>query len=1119
MSDIHNWSTSEAGNNSAPPDGLPEGMLPSTVNNSVREIMAAIRRRDKDTDGSLVSTGSVGAYAVTLNQTISAYYDGLTVTFEANHENPGSSTLDAGKGAASIVWPDGTPLPAADIPAGAKVTVTYDSDNSRWQKRTIAVPPASASLSSGLPVGATMMWWGTSPPTDWLLLNGDTIGSGSSGATHAGDDYGALFAFLWDNLADAQAAVVGGRGGSAADDWSSNKRLTLPDASGRVPMGIDTAGAVVTSASVGGADADVMAATGGAETHTLSESEAPSHTHASGTLSAASDGSTHRHNIKTTIESHQNGSIKAARRSQVNSSAISYTALRTEYDGGNHTHSVAGDTASAGSDAAHSNTQPWLTFNFIIRARAVQDIAAIETGGGSIAVEDEGASVVASASTLNFTGTGVTASDAGGGKATITVSGGSAPVDSVNGQTGVVVLDADDIDDAATAHKFVTAADVTNLSNLSGTNTGDQTITLTGDVTGSGAGSFATTVAEGAVTQHEAALQIASTQISDSTAAGRSMLTAASATAQRTLLNVEDGATADQSDSEIETAYSNQVSVVSQAAAEAGTSTTVYRWTPERVAQAIAALETGGGSIAVEDEGASVVASASTLNFTGTGVTAADAGGGEVTVTIAGGSAPVDSVNSQTGVVVLDADDIDDAATAHKFVTAADVTNLSNLSGTNTGDQTGAEIATSLDAELGHADWRVDRSISDSVGTDTHSSAAAYTPNCADGSYRDVTVSAEITILNPPTNLPAEAKVCTLYLTASGNQQITALDAAIAFDGQLPITLMDTKTTLLFLISVDGVNWVLAGGGVTSSEILDSTAAGRDLLTAASLSAQQGILAPTVATGNLVQIVDVGGNPGLPVMDGSQLTGISGGGGTAFDAVALSNETQEIVAGKHYIVSGAATLTLQLIAGDHKIIVQNNTSSALTISANAADTITHDNSTGNTTHDIPAWGTAAFMSVSGTAIWHVESSMATTGDGSAVVTGTAGSADAPAVWDANGNLVGGTVQAGMNVPAVDGSANRNMSLATDLAGKHEGYIRLSAAAATYTTVSGEFGADDVGKQVHVRFTNAAPSGGGITQGASTTVNGSRTIDTQYETVTLVCVAADTFDLIPGMDAA
>ena len=57
----------------------------------------------------------------------------------------------------------------------------------------------------------------------------------------------------------------------------------------------------------------------------------------------------------------------------------------------------------------------------------------------------------------------------------------------------------------------------------------------------------------------------------------------------------ETSSTADQTDSEIETAYNNQVGIVSQVAAEAGTSTTAERWTPERVAQAIAALGGGGG--------------------------------------------------------------------------------------------------------------------------------------------------------------------------------------------------------------------------------------------------------------------------------------------------------------------------------------------------------------------------------------------------------------------------------------------------------------------------------------------------------------------------------------------
>jgi hypothetical protein len=46
----------------------------------------------------------------------------------------------------------------------------------------------------------------------------------------------------------------------------------------------------------------------------------------------------------------------------------------------------------------------------------------------------------------------------------------------------------------------VAASGTVTASNLSGTNTGDQTITLTGNVTGSGTGSFATTIAAGVVT-------------------------------------------------------------------------------------------------------------------------------------------------------------------------------------------------------------------------------------------------------------------------------------------------------------------------------------------------------------------------------------------------------------------------------------------------------------------------------------------------------------------------------------------------------------------------------------------------------------------------------------------
>ena len=53
---------------------------------------------------------------------------------------------------------------------------------------------------------------------------------------------------------------------------------------------------------------------------------------------------------------------------------------------------------------------------------------------------------------------------------------------------------------STSAAGFMSAADKIKLNGISGTNTGDQTITLTGDVTGSGTGSFAATLANSGVT-------------------------------------------------------------------------------------------------------------------------------------------------------------------------------------------------------------------------------------------------------------------------------------------------------------------------------------------------------------------------------------------------------------------------------------------------------------------------------------------------------------------------------------------------------------------------------------------------------------------------------------------
>ena len=48
MSDIKTWSASAANNNAASPNGFPEGMAPSGVNDAAREVMAGVRRWYED---------------------------------------------------------------------------------------------------------------------------------------------------------------------------------------------------------------------------------------------------------------------------------------------------------------------------------------------------------------------------------------------------------------------------------------------------------------------------------------------------------------------------------------------------------------------------------------------------------------------------------------------------------------------------------------------------------------------------------------------------------------------------------------------------------------------------------------------------------------------------------------------------------------------------------------------------------------------------------------------------------------------------------------------------------------------------------------------------------------
>lgn len=173
----------------------------------------------------------------------------------------------------------------------------------------------------------------TGDRSGFVRLNGRTIGSASSGATErANADCEDLFLYLWNNLADAQAAVSTGRGASAAADWAANKTIALLNGRSASLMGLDDMGnsaaglLPISGIFVNGA-ATTVGSLLGENTHTMTEAEIRAHTHTfSGTTS--SDGA-HTHTGSTS-----------------GGSAHSHTG--TVDSGGSHTHT--------GTTDAHSHT-------------------------------------------------------------------------------------------------------------------------------------------------------------------------------------------------------------------------------------------------------------------------------------------------------------------------------------------------------------------------------------------------------------------------------------------------------------------------------------------------------------------------------------------------------------------------------------------------------------------------------------------------------------------------------------------------------------------------------------------------------------------------------------------
>jgi hypothetical protein len=203
----------------------------------------------------------------------------------------------------------------------------------------------------------------------------------------------------------------------------------------------------------------------------------------------------------------------------------------------------------------------------------------------------------------------------------------------------------------------------------------------------------------------------------------------------------------------------------------------------------------------------------------------------------------VDSVNSQTGAVSLDADDIDDTSTTQKFVTASDLTKLSNLSGTNTGDQDLSGLQPKVsgvdDTEIGYLNG-----VTSAIQTQIDGKVA----KSGDSMSGNLTFNNNVGVKSVTTPGSGSVTRDILKLNSSDDVVLNGIDSRILLNGGDSTVVIETDNVNIDGASLSVDNDITLGGTVDGRDVaadgtkLDGIESGADVTDATNVASAGAVM-------------------------------------------------------------------------------------------------------------------------------------------------------------------------------------------------------------------------------------------------------------------------------------